>query len=254
MGNGPLSAAQLDDFMERGWTVLRQAFPADMPHAVRRELGRRIGVDLERPEEWTNPRVWLQEVPMIPPFTDALTDRFCSAVDQLVGAGRWQLRRHMGWWPVTFPGFDVPPYGADWHVEGNFAHHPWSPEQALLNLFCFSTVASGDGGTRVVEGSHHEVARLIWDSEPKSLEVDAIWPKMSKLLDERGWSGVVEVTAEEGDVVLAHPLLFHSSTPNRGTHPRVMAQPGFDMTEPKRTQGDGLFPVEIPIARARPRG
>jgi ectoine hydroxylase-related dioxygenase (phytanoyl-CoA dioxygenase family) len=62
---------------------------------------------------------------------------------------------------------------------------------------------------------------------------------------------VVEITAEEGDVILAHPLIYHSSSPNRGSRPRVMAQPSFDMTEPKRTEGVDLFPVEIPIARAR---
>ena len=27
--------------------------------------------------------------------------------------------------------------------------------------------------------------------------------------------GVVEVVADEGDVVLAHPLMFHSANPNR---------------------------------------
>jgi hypothetical protein len=252
VGNGPLSTAQLDDFIERGWTLLRQAFPAVVAHAVRHELGDRIGIDLERPEEWSEPRVWLQESLVTPPFTDALTERFRCAVDQLVGAGRWRLDRRMGWWPITFPGFDVPPYGADWHVEGNFCHHMWSPEQAVLSLFCFSTVESGDGGTRVVEGSHLDVARLLWASEPDGLEPDAMWPEMSKILDERGWNGVVEVAAEEGDVVLAHPLMYHSSTPNRGTRPRVMAQPRFDMTEPKRTRGGDLYPVEVPIARARP--
>jgi hypothetical protein len=93
----------------------------------------------------------------------------------------------MGWWPVTSPGFDVPPYGADWHVEGLFRHHPWSPEQAVLNLFCFSTVQPGDGGIRVAEGSHHDVARLIWEAEPDGLEVDDFWPEMGKILG--AWVG-----------------------------------------------------------------
>ena len=31
-----------------------------------------------------------------------------------------------------------------------------------------------------------------------------------------------------------------------------MAQPAFSMTEPVRTEGDGLFPVEVPLARCRP--
>jgi hypothetical protein len=51
--------------------------------------------------------------------------------------------------------------------------------------------------------------------------------------------------------MLARPLLFHSSNPNHGTRPRVMAQPAFCMTEPTRTEGD-LFPVEVPLAAAKP--
>ena len=61
---------------------------------------------------------------------------------------------------------------------------------------------------------------------------------------------MVEVVAEEGDVVLAHPLMFHSANPNRGRRPRVMAQPAFSMAEPMRTEGHNLYPVEIPLVRA----
>ena len=28
------------------------------------------------------------------------------------------MTQEMGWWPITFPGFDDPPYGEDWHIEG----------------------------------------------------------------------------------------------------------------------------------------
>lgn len=249
---GPLSSAQVDNFVERGWTVLSHGFPATVAREVRRELGKRIGIDLDRPDEWTQPRIWLKETMNEPPYTEALTDRFSSAVDQLVGHGRWELQRYMGWWPVTFPGFPDPPYGDDWHVEGNFRHHVWSPEQAVVNLFCFSTVEPKGGGTLLVEGSHLLVGHLLWEAEPEGLDAEQIWPEIRKLLDAADWPGVVEVTAEEGDVVLAHPLLFHSANPNLGSRPRVMSQPRFDMTEPKRTEGSQLSPVEIPIARMRP--
>lgn len=248
----PLGAEQVDEFIERGWTLLRHAFPSAVAQAVRRDLGGRIGVDLERPELWTEPRVWLRDMMTEPPYTDALTERFHSAVDQLVGAGRWKMTQEMGWWPTTFPGFDDPPYGDDWHIEGGwFRHHVWSPEQALLNLFCFSTVNPGDGGTLLVEGSHHLAARILWEAEPEGLETDDFDEPLTAILDREGWPGVVEVVAEEGDVVLAHPLLFHASNPNHGTRPRVMAQPAFSMTVPMRTEGEHLFPVEAPIARAR---
>ncbi|HLI00383.1 MAG TPA: hypothetical protein VKV06_06320, partial [Acidimicrobiales bacterium] len=131
-----------------------------MARAVRDSLGRRIGVDLDRPEEWTEPEIRLQETMRQPPYTDALTERFRAAVDQLVGPGRCDVTQEMGWWPIHFPGFADPPYGDDWHIEGRwFHHHVWSPEQALLNLFCFSTVEPGGGGTLIAEGTHHLAAR-----------------------------------------------------------------------------------------------
>jgi hypothetical protein len=209
MASGPLSTDQIDEFIDRGWTLLRHAFPSTVAQAVRRNLSGRIGVDLERPEQWSEPKVWLQTVMKEAPYTDALTERFHSAVDQLVGAGRWNMTQAMGWWPITFPGFDDPPYGDDWHIDGGWL----ATTSTRLNRRC-SICSVFDGG--------------------------ALWGP-----------GVVEVVAEEGDVVLAHPLLFHSSNPNRGTCPRVMAQPAFSMTGPMSTEGDDLYPVEIPLARAR---
>jgi hypothetical protein len=250
---GPLSDEQVGEFVERGWTLLRGAFSPGVARAVRADLGRCIGVDLERPEQWTEPQVWLQEMMTEAPYTEALSERFQAAVDQLVGPGRWEMTREMGWWPVNFPGFEDVPYGDSWHIEGGwFRHHPSSPEQALLNLFCFSTVEPGGGGTLLVEGSHHLAARILWAAEPDGLEADDFDQPLTAVLDRERWPGVAEVVAEEGDVVLAHPLMFHSAHPNHGTRPRVMAQPAFSMTQPMRTAGDGLYPVEIPLARARP--
>jgi ectoine hydroxylase-related dioxygenase (phytanoyl-CoA dioxygenase family) len=93
---------------------------------------------------------------------------------------------------------------------------------------------------------------LLWDAEPDGMSTGDFDEPLTATLDAAGWPGVVEVVAEEGDVVLAHPLVFHASNPNHGSWPRVMAQPAFGLTEPVRTQGEGLFPVEVPVARARP--
>lgn len=144
-----------------------------------------------------------------------------------------------------------PPYGNGWHIEGNtFRHHLASPEQAVLSLFYFSTVEPAGGGTVVIEGSHHLAAQLLRDSEPEGLPAEELGRRLTAALDETGWPGAVEVVADEGAVVLGHPLLFHSPNPNHGVRPRVMAQPQYSMTEPKRTHGGGLHPVEIPLARA----
>ncbi len=253
MVRGPLSSSQIDEFIERGWTLLRDGFPTAVAEGVRRDLSERIGIDLDKSEQWTQPKVWLQKMMTERPYTEALTERFHSAVDQLVGPSRWTMEHELGCWPITFPGFEDPPYGDDWHIEGNwFRHHVSSPEQALVNFFCFSTVEPGGGGTLLVEGSHHLAARILWKAEPDGLDADDFDGPLTAILDEKDWPGVVEVVAEEGDVVLVHPLMFHASNPNHGSRPRVMAQPPFSMTEPKRTEGHDLFPVEIPLANARP--
>lgn len=90
------------------------------------------------------------------------------------------------------------------------------------------------------------------DAEPNGLDSDDIWPEINRRPNQQGWD-IVEATAKAGDVELAHPLMFHSSNPNHGTRPRVMSQPRYDMTEPKRTRGNDLFPVEIPIVQAKGR-
>jgi hypothetical protein len=249
--SAPLSNSQLEDFVERGWTVLKEAFSPSVAKQVRTELARRVGVDFEDPGCWSQPRIWLQEALTDEPYINALTERFQSAVDQLVGADRWRLRRYMGWWPITFPRFPDPAHREDWHVDGMFRHFINSPELAVLNLFCFSTVEPGGGGTLLVEGSHRIAARVLWEAEPAGLEPPELAVSIGRALATCGWPGVVEVTADEGDVVLGHPLLLHSSNPNHGDRVRVMAQPQFDMIEPKRTAGSDLSPVEVVLSRAR---
>ena len=128
----------------------------------------------------------------------------------------------------------------------------WSPEQALLNLFCFSTVEPGGGGTLLVEGSHHRAAHIVWESEPEGLDADDFDGPLHAALEEEGWPGVVEVVAEEGDIVLAHPLLFHSH-PNHGPAQSRPRSPGHGTT---RIQHDGAEAHQRrrPVAGRDPAG
>jgi hypothetical protein len=239
----PLSPFQVRSFCEGGFTTLRGAFSRQVAVAVCRALGGRIGVDLGDPAQWTEARIWLQENLDEPPFINPLTDRFVAAVDQLVGPGRWVLRPAMGWWPVTFPGFDDVPYAADWHVDGDFRHHLGSQEQAILPLFCFTDVRPDEGGTLLARGSHLTAAGLLAAAGPGGLGQLDLGRAVARRCDESGWD-VVEVRADAGDVVLCHPLLLHASNPNHGPGPRVMAQPRFDLVGPRRIRGGNLSPVE----------
>jgi hypothetical protein len=237
----------VEQFIELGHVVLQGAFPQEVANDVVHELGVITGCDLRDPATWQRESIWVKEAFSTPPFTDAITDRFKNAVNQLVGPDRWEPLDYMGWWPVTFPGC---PAVDNWHLEGSFHHHVWSPEQALIPLFTFTDIRPGAGGTRLVERSHWEIARVLWEAEPEGLSADDSW----KVIGDRLWPTsptVIEAVAEAGDVVLVHPFVFHSSSANAGTGPRVMAQPRIDMTEPKRVDAP-LHPVDLATATTRP--
>jgi hypothetical protein len=207
------------------------------------------GCELRDPSAWTEPVIWLKARYSGSPWMDAVTPRFRAAMDQLAGAHRWEPYTTMGWWPIRFPGFDDPPYGDDWHVEGDFPHRLTSPEQAILNLFLFTDLEPGGGATLLAEGSHLRAARVLAGISPSTLAVDELTERVVR--SPGVFDSVVEACAGAGDVILAHPLLLHSSSHNHGTRPRVMAQPRTDFVAPKRVVGHDLSPVEIVLARAR---
>jgi hypothetical protein len=68
---GPLSGEQVEEFIERGFTVLPEGFPSRVAEEIRAALGRRIGIDVDDPAQWVDPRVWLREVLTEPPFTES---------------------------------------------------------------------------------------------------------------------------------------------------------------------------------------
>lgn len=81
-----MGGEQVDEFVERGWTLLKGAFPVPVARAVRREprTAHRRGPE---PPRGVGPTPgWLKELLTEPHYTGALTERFTDAVDQLVGS------------------------------------------------------------------------------------------------------------------------------------------------------------------------
>lgn len=139
----------------------------------------------------------------------------------------------------------------DRYVEGAFAQYPTAREQAVLALLCFLRTEPGGDRTRLAAGSHHAVTRELWRADPnmtgKEL-ISVVGPK----LDHTGWD-VGEVVTEARAVVLAHPLLVHSSAPNGRTHPHVISQLRYDLCSPRRLDGDCLSAVGLQIGLQRGR-
>lgn len=178
---GPFSAAKIEQFEIDGLVMLRGGFSREVAAECREFVWREI-------LSWRNcitasqPMVHVQRSFSGGPFDGVIGDRLRAAIDQLTGPGRAIVHDSFGWWPVLFPGFPGP---GGWHVDGsNFHHHLTSREQGLMTLFLFSDIGPGDGGTPVLRGSHHDVARLLADSEPEGLslaELQASWRRPDRI-------------------------------------------------------------------------
>ncbi len=206
----------------------------------------RLALPPDDPAAWRQPMIHLRELFSDYPFDRVINPRLEIALDQLMGPGRATIHGRFGWWPVLFPGFRG---AGGWHVDGHdFLHHLTSPEQGLVTLFLFSDIASGDGGTAVVRGSHRAVAQLLADAEPAGLTSEKLLRRLPRLQTSR----VVELTGQAGDVVILHPFLVHGSSANTGTRVRFACNPRYSLVEPMRLDrtDDAYSPVEEAIRQA----
>ena len=255
------SKAEVEQFIEDGFVILRRAFPREMAEDCRRFLWDYIG-------SWQNCRTDAQAKIAIsagfhePPFDPVLTPRMSEAFDQIAGRGRWVgSGRHFlqdasgggqwiqigyGFWHILLPGFPGP---GGWHID-----HLNTGHQGLVRLCLFSDIGPDDGGTPMVRGSHKEVARaggaeVLSGMAPRV----GLWKRLKEasLLDPDP-RRIVHVTGEAGDVALMHPLLVHGFGPNRGNRIRFACNPLLPLTEPIRLErSDGDYSaIEEAIRRA----
>jgi hypothetical protein len=264
-----LSSAQIEQFMEKGWVMLEQAFSEKHALAAQDYVWKQVekrGVKRDEPETWTQPMVRMNENYDSPEFRACKTDRLCNAIEDLLGEGRYINRDkpiQWGWWPVNFSHgadrkWDVPTEA--WHVDG--IHYPQfvdSGDQGLLTLSLFSETKPGAGGTLVAEYSHNIVANIL-NKHPEGLEVKELialtkqhpWiaeltgnapasdPHISRVdrfmnrvtIDDKGNRlRVVEITGAPGDVILGHPFVFHAASQNHSGKPRFMCNARAPMTD-----------------------
>ena len=239
-----LTLEEVEGFERDGFVRLEAAFPPEVAERCRARLWRELGLDLERPSEWTRPVIRLI-AGAEPPYSEACdTRRLRSAWDSLVGAGRWRPRSGLGNVAIRFPS-EVDPGDAGWHVDGSFAvdgalHlNLHSHARALLMLFLLSDVSELDAPTRIRVGSHRRVPAVLRDAGPEGLAFERVVPRLRGLDD----LPIALATGRAGDVLLCHPFLVHAASwPHRGRTPRFLAQPGLDPAEPLRLERvDGAY-------------
>jgi hypothetical protein len=215
-------------------------------------LDRRPGVARDRPESWTVAQpAGLRAATAAPEFSALGSTAVRAAVDDLLGAGRWQPPRRWGRLLVTFPShaaeWDLPKGGA-WH--NDFVPlRPGADVRAVQLFVILKDLPPRGGGTLVLTGSHRLISRYVSDSgkppHPRTLRqvlgehpwlrelwepsrYPSAWQRIRRYMTDGTRVGdvdlrVVELTGRAGDAFVMHCDTFHAAAPNCRDEPRMMA-------------------------------
>lgn len=236
--NYDLSPEQLSSFITDGYLCLENAFSGETAQQALDILWKDLPLDRHDRSTWTQPVIRLGMYTQAPFIAAANTPVLHAAFDQLAGKGNWTPCRSMGTFPVRFPSGQEPG-DTGWHTDAGFPgddpadYFEWrvnvhSKGRALLMLFLFSDVSALDAPTRIIKGSHIDVAQML---EPYG-EQGLSFMEIAQRLPEVPEREEVLATGKAGTVYLCHPFLVHGAQAHRGVEPKFMAQP------PLFAQGD----------------
>jgi hypothetical protein len=249
-----LGSGDLEQFIERGHCRVEGAFTRAQAEAACEHIWRRMeekrGIRRDDPGTW--PELYdVEEQVHAPDVLACFTGRLAAAIEQLLGPARWTGRRTWGFWPVNFGWRRDQPYHIapdGWHVDGNwFTHTVDCPRQGLLVIGLFTEIAHRGGGTILAEGSHRRTARVLAE-HPDGLH----HRRLFDLVLAEPLGGFHEITGEAGDVVLAHPFLFHNRGVKHVGPPRIISNTEAPLVEPIAVHrpARNRSPLEESIARA----
>ena len=138
-----------------------------------------------------------------------------------------------------------------WHADGwHFKHFLDSPEQALLSVVLWSDVPSQHGGTYIAPQSVGHIAKFL-AQHPEGVGGQSGRPMLNSKEIIAQCTEFVEITGKAGDVVLHHPFMLHTSSPNPSGVPRFITNPVSTLKQPmsfNRADGD-YSPVETSMLR-----
>lgn len=252
-----LSPEQINDFIVNGFVRVDEAFPAALAATVRDILWKETGLDPDDPSGWKQPVIRLGYYTAEPFVQSANTPLLQHAFDQLVGKGRWIPCRNMGSMVLRFPS-DEMPNDTGWHVDVSFPgddpgdylsyrSNVFSKGRGLLMLFLYSDVGVQDAPTRILAGSHLDVAAMLQPYGEPGLS----FMELAGRINELPVRDTVLATGKAGTVYLCHPFLVHGAQPHSGTEPRFLAQPPLllreDLVIDTDDNGYEYTPVELAI-------
>lgn len=238
-----LSAQQIDQFVEHGFCTLRGAFTPENAGAacdlVWARMTEKARIRRDDPQTWPACHD-IEEHLNAPAVRACFTDTLVEAIETLVGPGRWRGIREWGFWPVNFSfGADAAPAfpHQGWHIDGNwFTHTLDAPWQGLLVIGLFTDIAHGGGGTVLAQGSHKLTARVL-ARYPHGIAHRDLFDEVLR----EPIGNFHEITGAAGDVVLAHPFMFHTRGFKRSGPPRIISNTEAGLLAPmnfNRPDGD----------------
>ena len=217
--------SEIESFVETGFCTLHGAFSGQQASAaadcVWQRMEEKAGIRRSDPTTW--PQSYdIGEQLTTPEVLACFNDNVAAAVEQLVGPGRWYGDRRWGFWPVNFSYGANVPYSypvTGWHIDGNwFRHTVDCPKQGLLIVGLFTDIRPRWGGTVLALGSHKRTARVLAKHPDGLSHLDLFREVLSQPL-----GNFHEITGEAGDVVFAHPFMFHTRGYKHGGPPRIIS-------------------------------
>lgn len=253
-----LSEKEIQEFILNGFVRIDNVFSQEVAEAALTILWNDLPFDRMDPNTWSEPVVRLgmyaQE-----PFVKSVNNKKMRLIfNQLVGEDKWIPCQNVGTFPIRFPSRKQP-NDIGKHVDASFSgdnpsdYFEWrinikSKGRALLMLVLYSDVSENDAPTIIYEGSHIDVARVLYKEGDSGLS----FMELTRKLDELPKRKEVYATGKAGTVYLCHPFLVHSAQSHRGTVPKFMAQPPLMLKGELSISGNNVnhTPVEQAILLA----
>lgn len=270
-----LTPEQIEHYLTHGYVVVHGCFSREVAARWVEDANRRIRTEPERwvkgydpsdpsrslrrydpkdPSTWTWSRINLlgdQEVE-IRDFSPRLWGALC---DLLGGEHRIATRTLSDYFVVNLRaeviGAPQPlPGNASWHIDGPSRRTTLKGfDNGAVAVALFSDVLPDSGSTWLAVDSVPHVARLLAE-HPEG--VDFVECEAAPALTHR-CERFEEVTGEVGDVVLLHPFMVHSGSPNPSGRIRWMSNPNIRLATPMRIdrpEPQAHAPVERVVRRA----
>lgn len=226
-----LTTAQVEQFIHSGYVAINNAFSTSLAEECREILWKDLPVSKDNAATWTQPVIRLGMYQQDAFLQSANTQVLHAAFNQLVGEGNWMPCKSMGTFPVRFPSHQDPG-DTGWHVDVSFPgdnpadYFSWrsnirSRGRALLMLFLYSDVGENDAPTRLMQGSHMDIARVLKDKGSEGFTFMELAEQLPGLPERP----IVTATGKAGTVYLCHPFMVHAAQAHRGNAPKFMAQP-----------------------------